>query len=256
MSAGALDAPPMRPLPITVHADADALAGAVAAALARAIGTGIAAHGEAWLALAGGSTPLAAYRMLAAMDLPWAKVHLIASDERWVDARHEKRNERALAAAFAAAGGVTVHPLVPADAAIARFEACIGKTTGAHELLRTAATSLAPLAYRGFDAVLLGMGADAHFASLFPQVTPAAALDAGSREAVVAITPKPLPPEAPYPRISLTLSRLLAAHSLLLMIRSESKRRVLEEARSRPVHEAPIHALLTAAPDLAIHWSP
>ena len=236
----------MSALPIIPHANAEALASAVAEALATAIREGIATRGEAWLALAGGSTPFAAYRRLAAMALPWSKVHLVASDERWVPAMHEKRNERALADAFAAANGVTIHPLVPEAE-----RAFIAEGAGA-----TAEASLAPLAHRAFDAVLLGMGADAHFASLFPQVTPPAALDAGDRAAVVALTPDPLPPEAPYPRVSLTLSRLVATRSLLLMITGEAKRAVLESARTRPATDAPIHALLAAAPDLAIHWSP
>jgi 6-phosphogluconolactonase len=237
---------PTPALPITPHANADALATAVADALAAAIREGITARGEAWLALAGGSTPFAAYRRLAAMDLPWSTVHLVASDERWVPATHDKRNERALADAFAAAKGVTIHPLVPAtDTAFLAGDAGV-----------TADASLSPLAHRAFDAVLLGMGADAHFASLFPQVTPASALDAGHRAPVVALTPDPLPPEAPFPRISLTLSRLVATRSLLLMITGDAKRAVLESARTRPATDAPIHALLAAAPHLAIHWSP
>lgn len=236
----------MSALPIIPHANAEALASAVAEALATAIREGIATRGEAWLALAGGSTPFAAYRRLAAMALPWPKVHLVASDERWVPAMHEKRNERALADAFAAANGVTIHPLVP-EAERAFIAAGAGTTAEA---------SLSPLAHRAFDAVLLGMGADAHFASLFPQVTPPAALDAGSRAPVVALTPDPLPPEAPFPRVSLTLSRLVATRVLLLMITGEAKRAVLESARTRPATDAPIHALLAAAPDLAIHWSP
>ena len=240
----------MNPTPISVHADADALAAAMADALAGALLRGIADHGEAWLALAGGSTPFAAYRRLAAMDLPWSTVHLVASDERWVPATHEKRNERALAEAFAPARGVHLHPLVPAEAEAVAFQA------GRASTLAVAEASLAPLRPRAFDAVVLGMGTDAHFASLFPRVTPPSALDAGERAAVVALTPDPLPPEAPFPRVSLTLSRLVAARSLLLMITGEAKRAVLEAARTRPAHEAPIHALLAAAPDLAIHWSP
>lgn len=231
----------MSSLVISEHANAEALADAVAEALARAVREGVAARGEAWLALAGGSTPFAAYRKLAAMDLPWSRVHLVASDERAVPATHEKRNERALAEAFSAAAGVTVHPLVASD----------GDTA-----LATAEASLAPLQRQAFDAVLLGMGADAHFASLFPHVTPPAALDAGDRAPLVAITPDPLPPEAPFPRVSLTLSRLVAARTLMLMITGETKRRVLVDARERAVVDAPIHALLAAAPDLAIHWSP
>jgi 6-phosphogluconolactonase len=56
--------------------------------------------------------------------------------------------------------------------------------------------------------------------------------------------------------VSLTLSRLVATRSLLLMITGETKRGVLESARTRPATDAPIRALLAAAPDLAIHWSP
>jgi 6-phosphogluconolactonase len=237
---------PTPALPITPHASADALASAVADALAAAIREGIAARGDAWLALAGGSTPFAAYRRLAAMDLPWSKVHLVASDERWVPAAHEKRNERALAEAFAAANGATIHPLVPQAE-----HPFVAADAGA-----TAEASLSPLAHRAFDAVLLGMGADAHFASLFPRVTPPSALDAADRAPAVALTPEPLPPEAPFPRISLTLSRLVATRSLLLMITGEAKRAVLESARTRPATDAPIRALLASAPDLAIHWSP
>lgn len=246
----------MSPLPIIEHADADALADAVATALAEAIRQGVAERGEAWLALAGGGTPFAAYRRLAAMALPWAKVHLVASDERWVPARHEKRNERALAEAFAPAIGVTIHSLVAADADLTAFAALATSAGTLDPRLHAAETSLAPLGHRAFDAALLGMGMDAHFASLFPRITPPSALDAGSREPLVALTPDPLPPEAPFPRISLTLARLVSAQCLMLMITGADKRRVLEQARTLPASEAPIHALLAAAPDLAIHWSP
>lgn len=235
----------MTPLPITEHLNAEALADAVAMHLAKAIREGVAARGEAWLALAGGSTPFAAYRRLAAMDLPWSAVNVLASDERAVPADHDKRNERALVEAFAAAASLTIHPLLPRDASAASPPS-----------LQTAEASLAPLHRQGFDAVLLGMGLDAHFASLFPRVTPRSALDAGDLAAAVALSPDPLPPEAPFPRVSLTLSRLVSARVLMLMITGDAKRHVLEDSRQRPVIDAPIHALLAAAPDLAVHWSP
>jgi 6-phosphogluconolactonase len=179
------------------------------------------------------------------MDLPWSAVNVLASDERAVPADHAKRNERALAEAFAAAGGLKIHPLLPSNA-----------SSASPLSLQTAEASLGPLHRQGFDAVLLGMGLDAHFASLFPAVTPRAALDAGDATVAVAVTPHPLPPEAPFPRISLSLSRLISARVLMLMITGDAKRRVLEESRQRPAIDAPIHALLAAAPDLAVHWSP
>ncbi|MBS3959762.1 MAG: 6-phosphogluconolactonase [Xanthomonadaceae bacterium] len=250
----------MSPLRLHVHADAGALAEAVAAQLAEAASAGIAARGEAWLALAGGSTPLAAYRSFAAMPLDWTKVQIVASDERWVPAGHPLRNERALAEAFAAAAGVRILPLVPARADAGGFATPaalpIGSAAVSDSRLHSAEASLAPLRHRAFDAVLLGMGSDAHVASLFPRSTPPAALDPGGHEPVVAVTPDPLPPAAPVPRVSLTLSRLIASHALLLVITGEAKRGVLEAARTRPALDAPVQALLAAAPDLAIHWSP
>lgn len=228
---------------LQTHVDAGTLAAAVAECLAAAIREGVAKRGSAWLALAGGSTPFAAYRLLAAMDLPWAAVHLIATDERWVDEAHPARNEAALRTAFSVAQGVQVHPLVPADASGS-------PNTSAVE------ASLSSLGVRPFDAVLLGMGMDAHIASLFPHVTPASAFDAGSRVSAITLTPDPLPPEAPFARVTLTLPRLLSTHWLGLMISGAGKRTVLENATERSTLEAPVNALLRAAPDLAIHWSP
>ena len=233
----------MKPLTLNEHANADALAEAMAAALAAAIREGVARRGSAWLALAGGSTPFAAYRQLAAMDLPWQDVNLVATDERWVPVSHAKRNEAALREAFAKANGLQLHPLVPD-----RADGPPNTEAALH--------SLALLGGRPFDAVLLGMGGDAHIASLFPGVTPQDGLDPASRSAAIAVTPDPLPPEAPYARVSLCVSRLIAARTLLLMLVGTTKRDVLHAARERSPSDAPVNAVLAAAPDLAIHWSP
>ena len=114
-----------------------------------------------------------------------------------------------------------------------------------------------------FDAVLLGMGmgmgmgGDGHFASLFPG---AANLDEGFDPALDAcrIDPVPLPPEAPYPRISLTLPRLLRTRTLLLAVTGAGKRAVLEEAMAGADPRClPVAALLHApGAQLHVHWSP
>ncbi|QSX79333.1 6-phosphogluconolactonase [Agrilutibacter solisilvae] len=70
--------------------------------------------------------------------------------------------------------------------------------------------------------------------------------------------PRPLPPEAPFDRISLTASRLLRARESLLAVTGEGKRAVLHRAQAgadpavMPV-AAILHAPLAA---LQIHWSP
>lgn len=236
------------------HPDADALHAALADALATAIAEGVAARGVATLALAGGSTPFPAYRRLAARALPWAQVRAWPTDERWVPGAHPANNLRALREAFAGAP-LALHGLLPAVLERAAADAAAGAPDAS-----AAEADLAALPTR-FDACLLGMGGDGHTASLFPGEPRLAALLApsGGPDAAV-VTPAPLPPEAPFARITLTAQRLLRSRRLLLAITGAAKRAVLEAAL-RPEADPlrlPIAALLHAnggAP-VEIHWSP
>lgn len=77
------------------------------------------------------------------------------------------------------------------------------------------------------DVAVLGMGEDAHTASLFPfneKLTQA--FDPGNRGLCIAITPQ----SAPHQRMSLTLSALLQVKHLYLHFEGEKKRSVFEEA--------------------------
>jgi 6-phosphogluconolactonase len=85
------------------------------------------------------------------------------------------------------------------------------------------------------------MGADGHVASLFPNTDPRADDPAQIRM----ITPDPLPPEAPFDRISLTIPALLDSDELLFVIRED--RRALFEAAARGENDLPIARLLGAA---------
>ena len=108
-----------------------------------------------------------------------------------------------------------------------------------------------------FDAVLLGMGADGHFASLFPGAANLAdglALDSGAD--AIATLPDPLPPEAPFARISLTLPRLLRARAVHLVASGHDKRAILRRAQQEPQAPYPVATLLHAPASIHIHWSP
>ena len=59
-------------------------------------------------------------------------------------------------------------------------------------------------------------------------------------------TPDPLPPEAPFDRISLTLPSLLASDALVFVIRGDEKRVVLDQAIAGQ-HDLPVARLLKAA---------
>jgi 6-phosphogluconolactonase len=71
------------------------------------------------------------------------------------------------------------------------------------------------------------------------------------------IDPNPLPPEAPFPRISLTLSRLLHARELILAVTGQAKREVLRAALASPtVGLHPVAALGQGETTVQVHWSP
>lgn len=215
---------------------AGALADAGAQAVAEALWDAIRDNGQAAAALAGGSTPFGLYGNLANQPLDWRSVKLVPTDERCVPEDHEASNIAKLRAAFrdTKAEEATLQTLYdPAwhDAAAAHAE--------------NAVRPLMPLA-----CAVIGMGTDAHFASLFPQ-SPGLSegLDPDSGRHTVATRPEPLPPEAPFPRISLTLPALLTAPRLLLVITGQKKWEVLARAAEASAQDAPVRALLEAGAD-------
>lgn len=227
------------------HDDAEALAVAVAAELEAAVRGALDERGRALLALAGGATPFPIYRRLATARLAWERVIALPTDERWVPREHPACNHRALREAFAPAEGLHLPPLTPAEPAA---------TVSAELAQSTLAAWPEP-----FDAVLLGMGGDGHFASLFPGAAElAAGLDRHGPEDALVVHPRPPPAEAPFPRISLSLARLTRGRRLLLAIVGAGKRAVLRRAQAgSEASELPIRALLhDPGLSLEIHWSP
>ena len=227
------------------HADAPALVAHVAAALEAACRDAIAARGLAYLSLAGGRTPLPIYAHLAGSALG-GRVLALPGDERCVPHGHPACNLVHLRAAFAADPAIEVHPLTTTDGDPRASLAHARRFLAAHP--------------HAFDVVLLGMGADGHVASLFPGARNLAeGLDLAAPEDAIGVRPDPLPPEAPYPRISLTLPRLLRAREVHLVVTGDDKRRVLRDAQRQDAGTGlPVAALLHARADapIRIHWSP
>ena len=153
-----------------VVADGSELAHAAAEVFASRAETAVQARGRFMVALAGGSTPSAAYRLLADPQAPyyrritWQNTHIFFGDERFVPADHPDSNYRM------AHETLLGHVPIP-SANIHRIATELPSAEAAAQAyareLGTAFGLTPPLMPR-FDLVLLGMGADGATASLFP----------------------------------------------------------------------------------------
>lgn len=227
------------------YADMEELVARLACQLKAVCVDAVAQRGCAFLALAGGRTPLPVYQRLAGRPFPWGQLVVVPTDERCVPHEHPACNLRALREAFAGTEGLDMPSLTMPDGDPQRSEAHAIGMLCAHA--------------GAFDAVLLGMGNDGHTASLFPGARNLdAALNPAQPQDAMRIDPEPLPREAPFARITLTLQRLLRTRSLHLLATGEEKRAVLRRAQqSRNPSQHPVAAVLHAPRALThIHWSP
>lgn len=116
-------------------------------------------HAEATMAISGGSTPALMFDALAEMQIDWSGVHLFWVDERDVPPGHPLSNYSM----------AEQHLLLPARIPRRNIHR-IHAEEGAREAARQYSEHLR-LRFGGiphFDIVQLGIGADAHTASLFP----------------------------------------------------------------------------------------
>jgi 6-phosphogluconolactonase len=214
----------------------EALADALAEAVARALRARIAREGFAALAVSGGTTPMRFFQALSEKALDWARVTVTLVDERWVD-EASPRSNAALVRAYLLQNRAAVARFLPLYSGAASPEAGCA-------LVRAALGAL-PLP---FAAIVLGMGTDGHTASFFPDGDH---LEAALDPVGTALAMPMRAPGAGEPRITLTLPVLLAADYLALHIEGEAKRAVLAQ-----VAHLPVGVVLAPRPGTDIFWSP
>ena len=210
--------------------DGDTLARTLAADVANSLARRLAAQGEASLVVSGGRTPAAFLRELGRQPLDWPRVHVTLADERCVPATDAASNLRLVREAFAGT-----------PAAQAQL---IGVDATANEAATRWNDALAALP-RPFAAVVLGMGDDGHFASLFPRMPGLAEALAVTAPALAPTVVHGVAPVEPVARLSLTLATLLDTDLLALHVTGPSKLVTLQRA-SQPgsALEMPVRALL------------
>jgi 6-phosphogluconolactonase len=201
------------------RAGAGALAEAIADALVEAVNAALAERGVAHLVLTGGGIGIAALRSLRLAaereGLDWSRVHLWWGDERFLPDKDPERNETQACEALIDHIDIPagqVHPMPASDGldgdhvehAVTRYK----------RELTLAARSQAPVP--DFDVCLLGVGPDAHVASLFPGLPQVREDEA----AVAAVRDSPKPPPR---RVTLTLPALRSARQVWVLASGEGK---------------------------------
>jgi len=165
---------------------------------------------EIAISVPGGSTPFPIFEELVKTDLDWTRVAVWPGDDRIVSEEHSASNTGKIRAIFEPVGASVM--TLSEEASPPHFALC-----------------------------WLGMGADGHIASLFPNTDPKVEDPLATRR----LTPDPLPPEAPFDRITLTIPALLKSDALMFVIRGEDKLAVFKAAMAGE-HDLPIARLLGA----------
>ncbi|WP_295515289.1 6-phosphogluconolactonase [uncultured Pseudomonas sp.] len=220
--------------------DREAHAAALAEAVSTALREALAARGEALLIVSGGRSPVPFLERLAKAELDWAKVVVTLADERWVPIDDPDSN----------AGLLRKH-LFQGPAAAAQFVDLYSPANTPEEGLALTEARLRD-ALGTPDVLVLGMGDDAHTASLFPG-------SPGLEEAVDPASERlsfpGLAPSAPQRRVTLSRAYLSRARQQILAIQGAGKRQVLETALAEGDELAtPIKAFLREP--LVVYWCP
>jgi 6-phosphogluconolactonase len=224
----------------TDYPDRTSWAYSAADKIAERLDASIASRSAASLIVAGGTTPQPIFHSLSSLALDWSKVHVGLTDERWVKATHTASNEY-----------LVRHHLLRNEASSAQFHPLYSNKSRPNAGLSEAERSINSMP-QPFDVVLLGMGTDGHFASLFPGLPETrAGLNPRNPDLCVAVDKQ----QNGYARISLTMTALLNSRLILLAISGRPKRSVALQALSG-TSDTPIATLLShRKDDLEILWT-
>ncbi len=190
---------------------------------------GIDKNGKASLVVSGGNTPKPLFEKLSIEKLPWEKVKIGLCDERWVPPRHKDSNEK-----------MVKEYLLQNFAKKAEFIGMYQDTT-ILEAEDLCSKKLKQKLYP-FDVLILGMGNDAHTASMFPNNEKLKlAFEQNLDKLCISIKSE----TAPHVRMSLTRKAILSAKNIYLHFEGIEKIALFEKAiKGNDIFEMPIRSIL------------
>ena len=160
------------------------------------------------LIVSGGSSPIQIFKDLSAMETEWGEINISLVDDRVVDKNHNDSNEK------------LVNDLLITDKAKdANFISICNQSDKLTNLNRP------------FNVMLLGMGEDGHFASLFPQLiaTNFQYFDISKKAEIFFTEPMGNPC---HKRVSMNLSMILQSEAIFLLVSNQKKMEVLNHAQN------------------------
>jgi len=213
---------------------------ALTSAVSKCLRQALEQNNKAVLLVSGGTTPVKFFQNLSMEDLDWAKVTVLLADERWVAQTSDRSNER-----------LVRDNLLKNKAEMANFISYFDQTMSPNEKAEIFNQDPCFLSDPA-DVLLLGMGADGHTASLFPDAENIKSLmDEESNKRILPVSASSVPEQ----RITLTFPILTNAKNLFLHFTGDLKREVLQKALSGQA-ELPVGQVLKrAAGEVSVYWA-
>jgi 6-phosphogluconolactonase len=227
---------------IKIYNDGDELGVAAAELFMEKAHQAVKQRGRFTVALAGGETPRRIYEILAKEPyksrIPWQKIHIFWGDERYVpssDIRSNQLMARQSLLDHVPIPNGQIHPITcestPAQSA-----------EDYEQVIRSTFIGENPQ----FDFIFLGLGADGHTASLFPnsEVLKERKRLVGHGYAV----------EQNSYRITLTAPFINQAATIVFLVIGDSKAKVLYEVLEGPKDLQRLPSQMIASPKGELHW--
>jgi 6-phosphogluconolactonase len=177
-----------------------------------------AAGGGGHIVLTGGSSPRRAYELAATRGADWSRATVWFGDERCVPPEHSQSN-------FGMAHAALLSRL-ESPPEVVRMEGELGPDAGAGAYEAAIRERLG--SEPRWDLLLLGLGPDAHVASLFPSKPEKDVTD----RLTVGVPEAGMEPQVP--RITLTLPAINAARRVVFLVTGASKRQAVQRAFGDP----------------------